>query len=720
VIPPDPLTGAPTVREDLAAYVADLASAIQLGKALFWDVQAGSDDATACATCHHQAGADVRVTNQLNPGADALWGSSGAGRYGPNFTLGASDFPFTDLAAGRNVDDVAGSQGVRRSVFVGIGPAGEERTAPAADPVFGTFRQTTALNTPSVLGALYNHRSFFNGRAQFLFNGANPFGDRDAAAGVWKVVDAAGTVARVQVGIPGASLASQAVGPPLNPVEMSAAGRTFPELGRKLLRRKPLGLQAVSATDGVLGALADPAGKGLATSYAALVRSAFQPRWWDTASPVAVDGGSYSLTEANFSLFWGLAIMLYEATLVPDDSPMDRYVATRVFDIPTAALVSDDPAQLDPVVSRLAAEGVGFPLEGGGFRSITRSDILAGLELFEKPIPLPGQPGLPPGAGVGCSLCHAGAETTSASLRKVTTGIDPSSVAFETSGFDLRMERMFMGVRTPPLPAPHPPPPVPIGADAIAFDAVAHAVTVIGMSGVAVAPEAVRIATYDTGWYNLGVRPTAENLGLGGSDPFGRPLSFVELYRQALPDPSIVRVPGGGLGCVTAAGLPLTPPSAPLTSRFAGEVLASGTSFPLLSGGLTRAEPTAVAGSFKTSSLRNVELTGPYFHNGGRATLRQVVEFYDDGGDFANDALPPLMRPLGLAPDQVAALVAFLVALTDERVLWQRAPFDHPELPLPAGQGADGTDIVTVLPAVGAEGAAAPARPFLGLNPFQP
>jgi hypothetical protein len=32
--------------------------------------------------------------------------------------------------------------------------------------------------------------------------------------------------------------------------------------------------------------------------------------------------------------------------------------------------------------------------------------------------------------------------------------------------------------------------------------------------------------------------------------------------------------------------------------------------------------------------LRNLELTAPYFHNGGQRTIRQVVEFYDRGGDF--------------------------------------------------------------------------------------
>ena len=42
-----------------------------------------------------------------------------------------------------------------------------------------------------------------------------------------------------------------------------------------------------------------------------------------------------------------------------------------------------------------------------------------------------------------------------------------------------------------------------------------------------------------------------------------------------------------------------------------------------------------VDGAFKIPGLRNVELTGPFFHNGGQATLQQVIEFYARIGDFA-------------------------------------------------------------------------------------
>jgi hypothetical protein len=85
-------------------------------------------------------------------------------------------------------------------------------------------------------------------------------------------------------------------------------------------------------------------------------------------------------------------------------------------------------------------------------------------------------------------------------------------------------------------------------------------------------------------------------------------------------------------------------------------------------------------GAFKTSGLRNVELTGPYMHNGSMATLRQVVDFYNRGGNFANANLDSQIRPLGLTSAQEEALVAFMQGLTDPRVVLQQAPFDHPSL----------------------------------------
>ena len=106
---------------------------------------------------------------------------------------------------------------------------------------------------------------------------------------------------------------------------MSCLGRGFADIGRKMYARLPLALQAVALTDSVLGLLRDPLGKGLHLSYRALVEQAFQPKYWNSSQTVMIQGSPYSLEEANFSLFWGLAIQLYEATLVSDDAPIDRY-----------------------------------------------------------------------------------------------------------------------------------------------------------------------------------------------------------------------------------------------------------------------------------------------------------------------------------------------------------------------------------------------------------
>ena len=66
---------------------------------------------------------------------------------------------------------------------------------------------------------------------------------------------------------------------------------------------------------------------------------------------------------------------------------------------------------------------------------------------------------------------------------------------------------------------------------------------------------------------------------------------------------------------------------------------------------------------FKTPSLRNVAVTAPYMHDGSLRTLEEVVRFYDVGG-VPHEELDPLLRPLGLLDEEVAALVAFLESLT--------------------------------------------------------
>lgn len=89
---------------------------------------------------------------------------------------------------------------------------------------------------------------------------------------------------------------------------------------------------------------------------------------------------------------------------------------------------------------------------------------------------------------------------------------------------------------------------------------------------------------------------------------------------------------------------------------------------------LGREEHTGLAAdrrAFRTPTLRNVELTAPYMHDGVFATLDEVVRFYNDGAMPRHTAVnegdldQQMIGPIGLTDEERAALVAFLRALTD-------------------------------------------------------
>lgn len=78
-------------------------------------------------------------------------------------------------------------------------------------------------------------------------------------------------------------------------------------------------------------------------------------------------------------------------------------------------------------------------------------------------------------------------------------------------------------------------------------------------------------------------------------------------------------------------------------------------------------QPTDI-GAFKTPTLRDVELTSPYMHNGSLKTLLDVVRFYNRGGT-ANSHLDSRMQPLQLTDAEMNDLVEFMRALTSVDVL---------------------------------------------------
>jgi len=73
--------------------------------------------------------------------------------------------------------------------------------------------------------------------------------------------------------------------------------------------------------------------------------------------------------------------------------------------------------------------------------------------------------------------------------------------------------------------------------------------------------------------------------------------------------------------------------------------------------------------SFKTTTVRNIALTKPYFHNGAFNTLEEVLEFYNQGGaeglglEIKNQTLPA--DKLDLTPVEIKQIIAFLNSLTD-------------------------------------------------------
>ena len=160
---------------NLGEFVKDRAAAIRLGKALFWDMQLGSDGIHACASCHFRAGADPRSKNQVNRGADGQFEAGGA-----NAQLNAAMFPLTRLATpgvrgaldpATDSDDTISSQGVFNAVFKWT-RAGTAEDFVQAKPDTAGFRVNTKnvrrvepRNTPSVFNAVFNHRNFWDGRA---------------------------------------------------------------------------------------------------------------------------------------------------------------------------------------------------------------------------------------------------------------------------------------------------------------------------------------------------------------------------------------------------------------------------------------------------------------------------------------------------------------------------------------------------------------------------
>jgi cytochrome c peroxidase len=82
-------------------------------------------------------------------------------------------------------------------------------------------------------------------------------------------------------------------------------------------------------------------------------------------------------------------------------------------------------------------------------------------------------------------------------------------------------------------------------------------------------------------------------------------------------------------------------------------------------------------GAFKTPTLREVTRRAPYMHDGSMATLREVMDFYNRGGE-KNPNLDPKIEPLHLSDAEIDAVIAFMRAL-EGRGYQDAPPTDFPK-----------------------------------------
>lgn len=734
----------------------------------------------------------------------------------------------------------------------------------------------------------------------------------------------------------------------------------------------PLANQLVDPTDSVLGPFSgqrtlvngpvDKLGRsGLNVSYPKLIRLAFVRELWHNSSrrlngvaapcstnpaeaprngvltPAGCDPfdgyklsigvgaanpantNQFTQMEANFSLFFGLSLQVWQEIRIPDDTPFDRFMDAN----PGAANAVAQPGELNTLPpDQVKLLVTGSPtgnitlVAGFGATEVFGFDIFAGANLTAA-LPV-GSARNPAGNGSNpfhrtarCMICHIGPEQTD-HTNNVNAGLLQGDTEFE-------------------LPSP-PDAAEPTGPFRLVTGlGLAEEVEENAQDGVEVEnrnlvilddpstpyhegqigiPSAV--AFQDNGVYNIGVRPTAEDIMRGGPDPFGWPLSLAALAMKNLGGPDYEPCDDSGDAAADPDGCAITnvgpasgpnglfeesganqlinpglqmepaepllpeylapwannlpagegnplidelafapntilnntdpvfggtvegPPFAELAEILFGSDYNCGLYDPSLygneapnygwgptdpggAGGCPNAQsaipvnfdaplngtypfPNRVArnGAVKATQLRNVELTGPYFHTGSYLTLRQVVDFYMRGGDFPitnaedrdpnlvnmdlqafgfgttiglpdqfQDGVPDIISQYGSFPDTgtvpfpdgsfvsdsepanatpeaaKVGLVGFLLSLTDPRVKFEQAPFDHPEIFLPLdGLAPDNTfgragfvnldddpstgtvpplappatPLFRHVPAVGAAGRGTPLPNFLGIS----
>jgi cytochrome c peroxidase len=712
------LKGIKPLLPDVSEYIVDKVAAQQLGKALFWDTQVGSDG-NACATCHFHAGADIRVKNQVNPGikaGDSIFNlmASTAGVSGPNKTLTAADFPFHRLADPKDreskvqfdTNDVFSSQGTFAGDFVSSRPGHGSRD----------------LNALLAAANNNNNNNNNNNKTSSLIKAALQF-----------------------------------VGLKLQP-------RLLPS--------------QTNITNEVCSRTYDPANNPFHANN--LIYRKVEPRQTPTNINAVFNFRQFWDGRANNN-FNGVDPFGPRTFQVPAGSsspgnPNAKKAGTLVFN-PTAPLKGVRLRLEQRLIenSSLASQAVGPALSNFEMSCDKKTFSDLGRKLIQlRPLANqkvhPNDSILSKTPGLVSLNRQAGLNTTYKQLIQKAFNSkfwsDPTRVSITNSGSVVadpggftQIEQnfsLFWGLAIQEyeslLVSDDSPFDRSMNGDASAMSEQAKAGQIVFLgkgncvgchfgpllSGATMTkasgpnPKVLEHmplgngygAFYDTGFYNIGVRPTVDDIGVGATDPYGFDLSFARQFKwqtlnqaKKAPDsfqPNPCQWILQFWPC-TAVPTPTNP---------------------------AKSERDAVDGSFKTPILRNVGLTPPYFHNGGQVSLKDVVRFYSRGGDRRgplnkDTSGSPAANPfgqindtnldpdigesitatdqqhnaLGLTETEMDYLVEFLLSLTDNRVACHSGVFDHPELPLPVGQqdvaipGSQvAKDIIKVLPAVGSQG----------------
>lgn len=661
-LPPKSATVWVTSPSDI---VADRTALVALGKAFFWEMRAGSDGQTACATCHHSGGADGRAIAYQGPRQNAydawLRGSAGVAsrRMAPDAVLG----PNLDLEPSIDRRAVNPSVGLMEQVNLDIYVArGQQNrltevdekdwetvveTQRASEVQIGcepngnaVERQVTCKNAPTVYASTLFESLFHDGRTGSTFYGydRSEYSNQDPI-GVFRVVN--GKVERVQLRIPASAAAAQATMPLLNAVEMSWANRTRIHLARKLYDSPALKKQTVDSRDPVLGPLK---GTGGLPTYREMIQRAFRPEWTSTA---ATEVDDFTVVESNFLVFWGLAVEAYEATLVPDKSPFDQY--------------------LSGIAHRQAGATPGFG-----------EQERAGFQVFIEH---------------GCIDCHALPETSIATRNHVVGPLadfgeagdawvpddpersTPNEFQDWLKGGMPRLDRRVETMNVPPL----------LGAPTLSGEV----------------PLRRHIVRYNSGYYNIGAATECENPGQGAGffvnkassarNAHDNPPTFP--WRGALDRPE---------GAITFADIPDCNIRNQRKSRPAPTTPAEW-----------ELGETWIMGAYKTPMLRNLPFTAPYFTPAKLITTQQMgtpasapavptafvnvrsaVEAYVVFPSSSSPHLHPSVRALleegnRLLPDDIDHLTTFLLSLTDPRVGTGQGVFCTPSILLPTVLATD-------------------------------